>query len=523
MKRRDFLRTGSAVSLPVLVNGFSIGYLPKSAFFNLIDDNSDRVLVLVQLDGGNDGLNTLIPLDQYANLSLARPELLIPENEVLPIADGVGLHPNMTGMRNMFDDGKMTAIQAVSYPNQNRSHFRSTDIWTTGSSSSNFITTGWLGRYFDQLYPGYPEGYPNAEEPDPFAITVRAQVSETCQGLTNNFSMAVTDPFTLGQVDESTFGQLPDTNFGNEMAFLLEAIAQTNAYSETVLAAAQAGNNLSTMYDDNSGLAQQLRTAALLISGGLKTRVYVVRIGGFDTHANQVNQNDATGGRHGDLMAELSDAIAAFQDDLELLGLEERVLGMTFSEFGRQIKANDGLGTDHGTAAPLFLFGSCVSGGVLGENPEIRADLEPQEGVAMQFDYRSVYASVLSQWFGADASDVAELLFGEFDQLPLVEDCSVTSGIEIETPNDVNNAPFTISVFPNPVAGPGQVELQSNGERVRLNMYDQTGREVWRVEEQKYGTGKHLVPMNIGHLPRGTYYLRAITEKWQETVKVTKM
>ncbi|MDX1409069.1 MAG: hypothetical protein R3330_13065, partial [Saprospiraceae bacterium] len=173
MKRRAFLSTGSAFSLPVLVNGFNLGFLPKSAFFNLIDDDSDRVLVLIQLDGGNDGLNTLIPLDQYAKLSAARPGLMIPESQVLSLFDETGLHPALTGFRNLFEDGKMTAVQNVAYPNQNRSHVRSTDIWSTGSSADEFLTTGWLGRYFYDQYPEYPDGYPNENEPDPFAITLR--------------------------------------------------------------------------------------------------------------------------------------------------------------------------------------------------------------------------------------------------------------------------------------------------------------------------------------------------------------
>jgi len=306
MKRRSFLHMGSAVSLPVFVNNFGLGLLPFSAFSGLMDPDSDRVLVLVQLDGGNDGLNTLIPLDQYSTLSAARSGILIPENSVLNLYDHVGLHPSMTGFKNLFDDGKLLAIQGVSYPGQNRSHFRSTDIWQSGSAASEFLTTGWLGRYFDSKYGDYPEGYPNPDYPDPFAITIRAQVSETCQGLTANYSMAVTDPFTAYPVDETTLNELPDTNFGHEMAFLIDALRQTNAYADTIVGAANSGSNLSTLYNDESAIAQQLKTVALLISGGLKTCVYVVRLGGFDTHANQVQDGSTSTGNHAELLLQLS-------------------------------------------------------------------------------------------------------------------------------------------------------------------------------------------------------------------------
>ena len=521
MKRRDFIRTGSAFSLPVFVNGFNLGFLPRSAFFNMIDEHSDRVLVLIQLDGGNDGLNTLIPVDQYANLSAARQGLLIPENQILPIYDEVGLHPALTGFRNLFDDGKMTAVQSVAYPNQNRSHFRSTDIWSTGSAADEFLTTGWLGRYFYDNFPEYPEGYPNEDEPDPFAITLRFTVSETCQGPSSNYSMAVTDPFSLGQIDQATFDSLPDTNYGNEMAFLIDAIAQTNAYADTVLAAANAGNSLSALYDDDNPLAQQMKTIATLISGGLKTRVYIARIGGFDTHANQVLAGDATSGQHATLLANLSNAIEAFQDDLNKLGIEERVLGMTFSEFGRQIRSNDSLGTDHGTAAPLFIFGSCVNAGIIGENPVIPNQVEPQQGVAMQFDYRSVYATILQDWFGAQAAEVQQLLFGDFEPLPIIAGCSTTS-LDDNLPG-ISEKPYVFNIFPNPVNGTGTIRLTSSGETLRISLHDLLGREVQLIADQPFPSGKHTVTFDTGKLPQGNYHVRIAGRDWQQTRKLIKL
>ena len=154
MKRRKFLQTTSAASIPLVLSGMKVGALPKSSFFPTIND-SDRVLVLIQLNGGNDGLNCLIPLDQYSNLSNVRQNILIPESSVLQLEDGIGLHPVMTGMKSLYDNAKMNIIQSVGYPNQNRSHFRSLDIWTSGSEADEFLTTGWLGRYFNGLHPGF--------------------------------------------------------------------------------------------------------------------------------------------------------------------------------------------------------------------------------------------------------------------------------------------------------------------------------------------------------------------------------
>lgn len=522
MKRRSFLRTGSAMSLPVFVNGFGMGFLPKSAFFNFNDEYADRILVLVQLDGGNDGLNTLIPLDQYSALSAARQGILIPESSVLNLYDHVGLHPAMTGFKSLFDDGKLLAIQGVAYPDQNRSHFRSTDIWQTGSAADQYLTTGWVGRYFDTEYSDYPEGYPNPEHPDPFAITIRAQVSETCQGLTANYSMAVTDPFNVYPVDETTLNDLPDTNFGHEMAFLIDALRQTNAYADTIVSAANKGSNLSTLYSDDSSLAQQLKTVALLISGGLQTRVYVVRIGGFDTHANQVQANSTLIGSHADLLKDLSDAINAFQDDLQKLGLEKRVMGLTFSEFGRQIAANDSFGTDHGTAAPLFVFGACVQGGVMGQNPVINSQLEQQEGVAMQHDFRAVYTSVLREWFGLPELELSNLIPGQFPQLDLTTACAISSGIGDDLPG-FKPRPDISNVFPNPVFGTGNIQFPSEGEWTRISLYDQLGRKVVTIAERYFEKGNHTITFDMHAHPKGSYYIRMETRMRQESRALVKM
>jgi uncharacterized protein (DUF1501 family) len=171
MKRRSFLAAGATITLPVFLNGMRIGAHPKSSLFSGMAPGNDKVLVLIQMAGGNDGLGMVLPLDQYSNLSKVRSNILIPETKALKLTDNLGIHPAMTGMQKLYTDGKLTVVHSAGYPNQNRSHFRSTDIWSSGSGANEYLNTGWMGRYFQTNYPEYPDTYPNNNYPDPFAIS----------------------------------------------------------------------------------------------------------------------------------------------------------------------------------------------------------------------------------------------------------------------------------------------------------------------------------------------------------------
>ena len=231
----------------------------------------------------------------------------------------------MTGLKSQFDDGRVSIVQAVGYPNQNRSHFRSSDIWTSGSPANQQWTTGWLGRYFEEGAPDYPTGYPNDDYPDPFAITLGSLVTETCQGSAVNYSLAINDPFSLNPLDDPGGSMVPNTPYGDELTFLRETIEQTNAYGDVIRSAAEGADNMVTYPGaDANPLAPQLRNVARMIAGGLQTKVYVVNLGGFDTHANQVAGDSPGTGSHAVLMGWLSEAIDLFQQDLKLLSLDER-------------------------------------------------------------------------------------------------------------------------------------------------------------------------------------------------------
>jgi len=512
MKRRDFVKntTLGAVGVPFALNGLHMNTVLKK-LFNYNKNAEDRVLVLIRLNGGNDGLNTIIPLDQYDNLVIQRENIIIPDNQIINLGTNyLGMHPVMTGMADMFNNGKLSIIQNVGYPQQNRSHFKSMDIWTSGNVDSN-SATGWLGRYFDSYNPNYPTGYPNENYPHPFAISMGYEVSTTCQGIVSNYSLAVQDP--TNNTDLGTNISNPEMSYyGNHLAYIESIINQSNVYGVHVADAIDAGNTLSTLYDDDNFLAVQLRNVAQLISGGLQTKIYVLNINGFDTHDSQVVQGNTTEGMHASLMKTVSDAIAAFQDDLALLGIEEKVLGMTFSEFGRQIASNASFGTDHGDAAPLFVFGSCIDAPIIGDNPEILDQIVNQKGMDMQYDFRDVYASILHDWFMVSESDVQTMFEHQVSLFPIARSCNGPVGITEQMLEKTGTY-----CYPNPCKEMTTIVFKSQNERVTLTVIDMNGRVVKTIFQKELVSQEHHVKIDVNDLQAGNYFY--VVEKPSGSVK----
>ncbi len=365
MNRKDFLLNAipAAVILPELINGYSAkamtGSSPLVQALMRGTTLTDHVLVIVQLSGGNDGLNMVIPVADYSRYYNARTNIAIPENRVLNIAgvSGTGIHPSMTGLQTLFTEGKAKLVQAVGYPQPNFSHFRATDIWMSASNSNQEVYSGWAGRYLNYEYPNFPTGYPNTDMTDPLAIQIGSTTTLTTQGPSVNMGMSITSATNFYNLINGTTDPVPSTPAGKELKFIRQVNQQTQKYSSVIRNAANAVTQQVT-YPTNNSLADQLKIVARLIAGGLKTRVYMVSFGGFDNHSVQVNTADTTTGTHATLLQRVSDAIKAFQDDIKFLNVENRVVGMTYSEFGRRIKSNSSVGTDHGAAAPMFLFGS---------------------------------------------------------------------------------------------------------------------------------------------------------------------
>jgi uncharacterized protein (DUF1501 family) len=521
MKRRSFLKYTSLATAGAMFpfRGFSVNpavRLPFLAQLAAGGNPQGRVLVLIYLNGGNDGLHTLVPLDQYEQLQDARPNIVLPENSILPLngAPANGLHPAMTQLRKLFNDGKVSIVQNVGYPNQDYSHFRSTDIWMTGADHNEHLETGWLGRYLQGEYPDYPTGYPNAAMPDPLAIEIGAVSSLTVMGPTQPLGMAVSDPAAFYQFVNDLVEPAPDTPYGHELEYIRLISQQAQVYYQVVKDAAENGQNLSNLYPaSGNALADQLKIVAQLISGGLQTPIYIVTLGGFDTHSEQMDPNGGpTTGAHANLLGMLSQAIGAFQDDLELLGVDDRVAGMTFSEFGRTINSNASYGTDHGAAAPLFVFGSSVIPGIIGANPVLPDPIFGSADLPMAYDFRSVYASALQDWFGL--ANPETVLSDPYPILPIFQ--APSSG----THTAVAPAQLDVACTPNPFRTQTTIRFTSSGGRVRVAVLDLNGRVLEVVKEAIYPEGTFEVPLERGALPGGTYFYQVQVNRTVVTKKL---
>lgn len=527
LNRRKFIaRSTGAMAIPFLLNGLPIKALDGPILNKLFngDQDTDRVLVLVQLSGGNDGLNTVIPLDQMSAYTAARSNIAIPENKALKITTDAGLHPSMPGIHSMFNDKKVAVVQGVAYPNPNLSHFRATDIWNTGSASNVNLQSGWLGRYINELYPGYPAGFPNATTPDPIAIQMSAVVSLSLMGYdANSMGIALQDPETFYRLVSGTDApgtELPTAACAREnVEFVREVQLKSMSYSTVIKAAADKATNIET-YPTNNRLGDQLKIVARLVAGGLKTRVYVVQMGGFDTHAAQTDVGDTTGGAHANLLKQVSEAITAFQSDIEKLKVAERVVTMTYSEFGRRVASNVSLGTDHGTSAPMFFFGLPVQDGIIGTNPSLTS--LDNGNLKMQYDFRQIYASVLEQWLGADKAMVAKVLLSDFQTVKVIK--STTPPVSVQ--EDAIAQQFTLkAIAPNPVSSDVMFSYTLNGTAmVSLEVFDNIGFHVATVQKQEVSAGDYSVPYNVQSLPSGTYMvqLRAGNERKTQTMLVLK-
>jgi uncharacterized protein (DUF1501 family) len=425
--RREFLRlTGSGLGL-LAFSAYAPRFLTQAAGANVPAPEKDkRILVLVQLAGGNDGLNTVIPYsnDLYYNL---RPTLGIKDVSTMhKLDDHLALAPPCGAMADLVRQGKFAVIQNVGYPNPNRSHFRSSEIWETASDADAFLSDGWMGRYLDNCCAGAPN--PN-HDPSAVHSTTTLPQSFFAKGEQNYFSIADGGnnrgggprgqgrgrrggAAAPGKPLIESFAEIPAP--GDTGNFLSHTLMDALVTEKRVQQVLDAYRPMATY--PNSQLAQSLQRVVALIAAGLETRVYFCSQTGFDTHANQFNN-------HQNLLRDLSEALAAFQKDLEAHGLDQQVLTMTFSEFGRRPYENDARGTDHGTAAPLFVMGGALQqGGVIGEAPNLNI---PEKGdITYKIDFRQVYATVLHRWLEADPSKV---LADKFEELPFLGTAALAS------------------------------------------------------------------------------------------------
>jgi uncharacterized protein (DUF1501 family) len=526
MDRRQFLQNAlpAGLALPSLFKGYQLNALaannPLVRALMGPPALTDHVLVLIQLSGGNDGLNTVIPLEYYSQYLNARPNIYIPKEKALHLAgiDKIGLHPALTGLQNLYGEGKLNIIQSVGYPSPNFSHFRATDIWMTASASAEVLSTGWNGRFLDYEYPNYPTGYPNPTMPDPLGIRIGSVSTLNFQGPSINMAMSITNPTNFYNLLSGVQDPVPDTPAGKELSYVRTLAQETQLYAQVIKNAAAKVTQQST-YPANNALADQLKIVARLIAGGLRTPVYLVSYGSFDTHSRQVDSTDTTTGAHANLLQNLGDAIKAFQDDLQYLQIENRVMGMTFSEFGRRIKSNASTGTDHGSAAPVFVFGKGVAPGVTGNTPVLPGNASVNDNLDYQYDFRNIYSTLLNNWFCVDDSGLEAILYKNYDPLPLVNDstCRPGGGNPTLTGNSL------ITNYPNPFRTTTTIYFKSTGGHITIRLADTNGQWLQTLVDADYPAGNFSITFNGGNLSSSIYYAHFQNGSAHQVRAISKM
>ncbi|MBO6576494.1 MAG: DUF1501 domain-containing protein [Rhodothermales bacterium] len=506
--RRQFMSTLGLAGLGTFV----AGGLPARAVLGapvihpLAAANSDRVLVLIQLEGGNDGLNTVIPVDDdryYRN----RPVLSIPKTDALDVGLDFRLNNALAPLANRLSEGTMQVVHAVGYDSPDLSHFRSTDIWVTASDSEQMLSTGWVGRAVETNWPTIiadPPSSPLAVQIGGAAMMFRGDQANVGASFRNTEQLA---RLAEGGVNYDPTA-VPDSRPGRLMSLTREIANQSYRYAAALQDAAGIGNN-EAGYPDGS-LGEQLAMVARLIKGGLGSRVYHVSLSGFDTHALQIDAHPA-------LLSEFATATTAFLADIEAGGRANDVLVMTFSEFGRTVAENGARGTDHATVAPMFLFGGGLASSSIGIMPDL--DVVNEFGdLEHIIDFRRVYATVLEEWLRVPEGLVDQTLGRPFERLSLFSDS--VSTVRSDLPQGFRLG----AAFPNPAASAVRVALEAPiPAELRVEVFDASGRRVLTPGTPLTVVGRHEVQARVDQLPAGTYFMRVRLGAHTETRTFVKI
>jgi uncharacterized protein (DUF1501 family) len=395
MDRRSFIRNSGLATGMLFVPSFLKAFEPGPL------GSGNKRLVVIQLSGGNDGLNTIVPFtnDIYYK---KRPGLSVPENKVIRLNDELGFNPAMQALKSVYDQGYMGILNNVGYPNPDRSHFRSLDIWHSASSAGDYLSTGWLGRYLDSDCGGCHPSYSAIEVDDTLSLamkgsTHKALAIKDAKQLYNSTQ----EPFFKNIVAGTDPSMLSDDNLG----YLYKTMIETSSSADYIYRTSKIYKN--EFEYPKSDFAKQLKTISTFINSGLSTRVYYVSLSGFDTHVGQ-------SGRQEKLLKTYSEAVAAFISDLKKNNNWNDTLLITFSEFGRRVEQNASGGTDHGTAGNVFVFsGRLKKQGILNSSADL-SNLEEGD-LKYRVDFRSVYANILDNWLEADSRSILGKTFEPLD------------------------------------------------------------------------------------------------------------
>ena len=574
--RRDFLKKlPLAMSIPFTLGGISMRAMGQNVLTRMAAaSQNDRVLIILQMHGGNDGLNCCIPVAKYDEYYSKRANIAIPAtnsvrkyielDSTLEENSRIGLHPDMLAMKAMYDQGRMAVIQGVSYKNNNGSHFRGRDITFMGGSYDDYFQSGWVGRYLQGEYAPYryPEEFlnplfPENEMIDPLAIEIGGDVSLIFHQEGNipaSFSLSSNGPDDLTELEGFFEDQavdprgippeyLKDSSYYKELKWILDLEDKTEDYTKRLREVLNSTSESTVVYPSSypfnapngsktNRLKDQLKLIARLLAGGCKTKVFLVKIGGFDTHADQVEKYDTTMGSHAALMYHVSTSMKAFQEDLRARGQEDRALTITTSEFSRRVASNGSYGTDHGTAGPMFIFGKGVKPGVVGD-----AFLTNQSGtnLAMQYDYRVVYANILRDWMLVNDDQLNKIFpDGNFEDDATkglmttgTSDGTVFQELPVAQQVILGNEGFIgdrfslEDCFPNPAKEKTTIHFKVNSPyHVTIDLFNNSGKKIRPMVDGVYDPGEHMVEVNVADLPAGTYVYQMRTGFYKEAKKL---
>lgn len=500
--RRDFLSaTGLLGAGSMLLGGLPVRAFQPSPLLAAMQaatwGDNDRVLVLIRLDGGNDGLNTVIERgnSHYYNL---RPSLGLADNQLWALSNEYGMPVETDSLQPLWAEGMMKVVFNVGYPDPNLSHFRSSDIIYSASDSDQVVETGWIGRFLEHEYAAFLEA-PSSVPP---ALQIGIQTNLLFSAEEANMALAVSSPQEFYQIAQT--GQLYETasltnsNRDRELAYLRQTANAAFRYADTIRKAFYAGKNEVT-YPTANDLSEPMAIIARVLKGNMGTRIFLVDIADFDTHVNQL-------ANHLNLLQQVSTAVRAFYDDLEKggSGLEKKVLTMTFSEFGRTIYENGSRGTDHGAGTPTLLFGGGIGNGFVGEYQDL-SNPDPIGDPPHSVDFRDVYASVLQNWLGNPPELVNYVLGRPSEPIPgLVPPASPALGD--------NGRAALLGHNPHPSL-PGAVEIKfsiTQGSPVRVQLLDPAGHVLRTLLSDFKTPGSHTVLFQPAawYLPPGRYRYR---------------
>jgi uncharacterized protein (DUF1501 family) len=549
MKRRSFVKLSASASALGLFPS-ELGAALKLANTSLDCNVSNRKIVLIELKGGNDGLNTLIPYNDYAYYrDTLRPDIYIPvsdysnlavDNTLSGTSQDLVFNPALltgdnSGFKGLYQSGMLRVLQSVGYPSQNKSHFASVDLWATGNDGNSWDNgkgSGWMGRFMEEAYSDLlPANFPvgiqlgssntwlgfHAEHEHGMALNIEGQNSE-------NFYTVLSG--LAGQAPSSV---PTDTHFGKELQHIIQTDAYANIYANAIENAYNDPNSTNTVSYPDTDLADQLKTVARLMRGGIETKVYMVTIGGFDTHNNQNQSSNDIQGRHTSLLNELSAAVDAFVADINSDSLGDDVVGLTFSEFGRKAMQNGNLGTDHGEIAPMFVFGKPVQGGVSGDNVNLHEATSSNNWQlkTVQHDYRQIFATLMQDFLGATDSVVDNAFFDQTNQQSFVDNKIQNL---IKGSHYVDTSCYTLSsnqpseetfwaTYPNPVYDTLFVNPLSFDSTIEYRLLHANGRMIEKGQldlSNGYGT------IDMSALSSGLYIVHLSDGTRTENKKIIK-